>query len=50
VLGADTDIDEDTARIVIAELLGRGLVNLNAARRLEATESGARLWSQLKPA
>lgn len=50
VLGTETDIDEDTAKFVIAELLERRLVSLSAARRLEATESGARLWGQLKPA
>jgi hypothetical protein len=49
VLGRETDIDEDTARLGIAELIERGLVTLNAARRLEATKSGARLWTQLKP-
>lgn len=49
VLGAETDMDEDTAKFVIAELLEQGLVTLNAARRLEATESGARLWTRLKP-
>lgn len=49
VLGAETDMDEDTTKFGIAELLERGLVHLNAARRLEATESGARLWTRLKP-
>jgi DNA polymerase I-like protein with 3'-5' exonuclease and polymerase domains len=49
VLGAEMDIEEETARIVIAELLERELVSLNAARRLEATKSGARLWTQRKP-
>jgi hypothetical protein len=49
VLSAETDIDEETARIGIAELIERGLVSLSAARRLEATGSGARLWTQLKP-
>jgi len=48
-LGSETDIDEDTAKLAIAELCERGLVSLNAARRLEATESGERLWGQLKP-
>jgi hypothetical protein len=50
VLGAEADLDEDTAKIGIAELLERKLIGLNAARRLEATEPGARLWSRLKPA
>jgi hypothetical protein len=49
VLGREADIDEDTAKLGIAELLERGLVSLNAARRLEATEAGLRLWIQQKP-
>lgn len=49
VLGAERDIDEDTAKLGIAELLERGLVSIDVGRRLEATESGARLWTQLKP-
>ena len=47
VLGRETDIDEEPARLGIAELIERGLVTLNAARRLEATASGARLWQGL---
>ena len=50
VLGAETDLDEDAAKLEIAELLERGLVGLSAARRLEATEPGIRLWGQRKPA
>ncbi len=50
VLGAERDMDEETAKLMIAELVERGLVRLNAARRLEATESGIRLWTQYKPA
>jgi len=50
LLGADADIDEDTAKIELAALCERGLVITNSARRLEATETGERLWRQLKPA
>jgi hypothetical protein len=50
VLGAEADIDEETARLGIAELLEREFVSLNEARRLEATEAGRRLWTRLKPA
>ena len=50
VLGAETDIDEETAKLGIAELLEQGLISLNSARRLEATGSGVRLWAQFKPA
>lgn len=49
-LGAEADLDEETARAEIAELCERDLVRLDAGRRLEATESGARLWRQVKPA
>lgn len=49
-LGAEADLDEETARVEIAELCERGLVRLDAGRRLEATETGARLWRQVKPA
>jgi hypothetical protein len=48
-LGSETDIDEDMAKVEIAELCERGLARLDAGRRLEATESGALLWRQLKP-
>jgi hypothetical protein len=49
VLGTEADLDEDTAKLGIAELIEQGLVSLNAARRLEATESGTRLWVEQKP-
>lgn len=47
-LGAETDVDEDTVKLVVAELCERGLVRLDPARRLAATEAGARLWQQVK--
>lgn len=49
VLGSERDIDEDTAKLGIADLLERGLVSLNEVRWLEATEAGTRLWTQIKP-
>ncbi len=49
-LGPETDLDEETAKLGIAELCERGLVSLNAERRLEATEAGASLWQRVKPA
>jgi hypothetical protein len=48
-LGAESDLDEDAAKLAIAELCEEGLVKLNGARRLEATEAGACLWQRLKP-
>jgi hypothetical protein len=50
VLGREVDLDEDTVKLCIGELLERRLVSLDAARRLEATEAGRRLWVELKPA
>jgi hypothetical protein len=50
VPGAETDLDEDTVKLEVAELCERGLARLNAEHRLEATEHGAHLWQQLKPA
>jgi hypothetical protein len=49
-MGPETDVDEETVKLALAELCERGLVRVNAARRLEATESGERLWGRLKPA
>jgi hypothetical protein len=48
VLGAEVDVDEETAKLGIAELIERKLICLNDERRLTATESGVRLWSQRK--
>jgi hypothetical protein len=49
-LGSEAELDENTAKLAIAELIERGLVSLNPARRLEATGTGMRLWAKLKPA
>ncbi|HEX9919454.1 MAG TPA: hypothetical protein VGA87_09820, partial [Pyrinomonadaceae bacterium] len=49
VLGSEAELDEDTAKLAIAELIERGLISLNPARRLEATGPGMRLWTKLKP-
>jgi len=49
LLGAGTDLDADTIKLEVAELCERGLVRLTTEHRLEATDSGGRLWHQLKP-
>ena len=49
-LGTAADIDEGSARLEIAALCERGLMELNAARRLEATASGRKLWQEEKSA
>jgi len=48
-IGTEADIDEETAKLEIAELCERGLVRLTAGRRMEATSSGTLLWQQTKP-
>jgi hypothetical protein len=48
VLGSDTDLDEESAKLGIADLCRRNLVKITATRRLEATTEGAGLWHQLK--
>ncbi|HEY0098202.1 MAG TPA: hypothetical protein VGB76_04535 [Pyrinomonadaceae bacterium] len=49
VLGREADLDEDTVRLGVAELIERGLISLNTAQRLEATEAGVQLWNRVKP-
>jgi DNA polymerase III epsilon subunit-like protein len=48
-LGSETDIDEETAKLELAELCESGLIRLSMARRLEATEAGMNLWQQIRP-
>jgi hypothetical protein len=47
-LGRDTEFDEETVKIMIADLCERGLVQITERRRLEATEAGAQIWRILK--
>ena len=47
-LGAEADLDEESAKLGIVDLCERKLINITATRRLEATTEGARLWHQLK--
>lgn len=47
-LGSEADIDEGTARGEIARLCEEGWVRINATRRLEAADRGARLWRRRK--
>ena len=49
ILGADADLDEESAKLGIADLCERNLVKITATRRLEATAEGVRLWYQSKP-
>ena len=48
ILGKDFDLDEETAKIVIANLCEQNLIRITPTRRLEATDAGNRLWQQLK--
>ncbi len=47
-LGVGTDLDEETAKLAIANLCERNLVRITETRRLEATEDGARRWQQMR--
>jgi hypothetical protein len=47
-LGRDTELDEETVKLMIAELCERGLLQITERRRLEATEAGSQIWGCLK--
>lgn len=48
VLGPNADLDEETAKLEIANLCRNKLAVVTEARRLEATTQGAQLWQKLK--
>jgi len=47
-LGADAEPDEETVKLAIVDLCENKLVRITDTRRLEATETGARLWETMK--
>ncbi len=47
-LGRDTELDEETVKIMIVDLCERGLLQITERRRLEATEAGTQIWRKLK--
>jgi hypothetical protein len=47
-LGRDTELDEETVKIMITDLCERGLLQITERRRLEATEAGTQIWGKLK--
>ncbi len=49
LLGRETDFDEDTARLAIADLIERQLIRFTTTRRLEATQKGLEVWLKIKP-
>ncbi len=49
ILGSDADLDEESAKLGIADLCARNLIKITVTRRLVATTEGARLWHQIKP-
>lgn len=49
-LGADADLDEDAVKLAIADLCERRMIGVTETGRLEATETGGRLWRHIKPA
>lgn len=48
VVGRDADLDEDSAKLAIANLCERELVSITESRRLEATDKGKQIWQRLK--
>lgn len=48
LLGKDAEIDQETAKLAIAELFDKEFINLTPTQKLEATEKGAKTWQQLK--
>lgn len=48
MLGTETDIDESSAQMMIAELYQAGLISITPARRLVATDEGRAVWLQHK--
>lgn len=48
ILGADGELDEETAKLGIADLCERKLIEITETRRLKATGKGADLWQRLK--
>jgi hypothetical protein len=47
-LGKDTELDEETVKIMIADLCERCLLQITERRRLEATDIGTQIWRKLK--
>ncbi|NOT60402.1 MAG: hypothetical protein HOP19_09280 [Acidobacteria bacterium] len=47
-LGTEIDVDEASARQVIADLCATGFTHISLTRRLEATDAGAQRWQQYK--
>lgn len=47
-LGRDAEPDEETVRQAIVDLCERRLIVITGSRRLEATESGRRIWRSVK--
>jgi hypothetical protein len=47
-VGRDTELDEETVKIIISDLCERGLLRITERRRLEATEAGTQIWQKLK--
>jgi ribonuclease D len=47
-LGTEIDVDETSARQIIADLCATGLTHISVTRRLEATKAGAQRWQDYK--
>jgi hypothetical protein len=47
LLGADAEIDEESAKQLIEALCEKGFVRINSSRRLESTGAGNLLWERI---
>lgn len=47
-LGRDAELDEETIKIMIADLCERGLMQITDRGRLEATEAGTQIWRKFE--
>jgi hypothetical protein len=47
-VGRETDIDEETAKMIIGDLCDRHLIRLNERQKLEITEKGEKSWREIK--
>lgn len=48
MLGTEADVDEASAKMMIADLHQRRLINITPTRRMEASIAGGKLWQQHK--
>jgi len=47
-LGKDTELDEETVKMTIADLCEHALLHITETRRLVATDKGMKMWQRIK--